>query len=379
MKISVIFSRYSELIPSGENVMIDLYASALQKMGHSVSMYEVKSDDSNTSNWSYKLSRAFRVASGRGKNPSAFLNQEKPDLIIIQNLFPNISSNWMQSRNEPIISFVHNFRLFCAAATFFRNNQQCFKCIETNPIAGLMHRCYRESRLATLPLTLRHLTSKEKRPELMKPQKFIALSQTAALQLQLAGISSEKIEVVTNFIAKSSYKTQTSNHKWVYVGRLTHEKGILTLLENWPEGYCLDIYGTGPLQKEVEQYANENSEIKLLPNLDREKLLIKLPEYFGAIFPSQWMEGMPLVVLEFLNASLPVVALEGTSVSKLIKDEEAGIVLPNLSSQSLTLAFQKISSEYPKFRKHSNMLFESHFSESIWIERMRSILASCTR
>ena len=90
MKISVIFSRYSELIPSGENVMIDLYASALQKMGHSVSMYEIKSDDFNTSNWSYKLSRAFRVASGRGKNPSAFLDQEKSDLIIIQNLFPNI-------------------------------------------------------------------------------------------------------------------------------------------------------------------------------------------------------------------------------------------------------------------------------------------------
>jgi glycosyltransferase involved in cell wall biosynthesis len=90
------------------------------------------------------------------------------------------------------------------------------------------------------------------------------------------------------------------------------------------------------------------------------------------------MEGMPLVVLEFLNASLPVVALEGTSVSNLIRDEEAGIILPTLSSQSLTLAFQKISSEYPSFRKNSNMLFESHFSESIWIEKMKSILASCT-
>jgi glycosyltransferase involved in cell wall biosynthesis len=91
------------------------------------------------------------------------------------------------------------------------------------------------------------------------------------------------------------------------------------------------------------------------------------------------MEGMPLVVLEFLNASLPVVALEGTSVSKLIRDEAAGIILPKLSSQSLTRAFQEISSEYPKFRKNSNMLFESNFSENIWIEKMRSILESCTQ
>ena len=235
------------------------------------------------------------------------------------------------------------------------------------------------SRLATLPLTLRHLTSKEKRPELTKPQKFIVLSETASSQLQVAGIPSEKIEVVTNFIAKSSYKTQTNAYKWVYVGRLTPEKGILSLLENWPKGYCLDIYGTGPLQKEVKQYVSKNSEIKLLPNLDREKLLIKLPEYFGGVFPSQWMEGMPLVVLEFLNASLPVVALEGTSVSKLIKDEGAGIVLPELSSRSLAQAFQEISSEYPKFRKNSNMLFESHFSENIWIEKMRLILESCIR
>jgi|LakMenE01Jun11ns_1017448.scaffolds.fasta_scaffold9940990_3 glycosyltransferase involved in cell wall biosynthesis len=379
MKIAIIFSRYTELTPSGENVMTPLYTKALQKMGHSVSMYEVKSDDFNTSNWNYKFRSAFRVASGIGVSPSIFLDQEKPDLIIIQNLFPNISSNWMKSRSEPIISFVHNFRFFCAAATFFRNDQQCFKCIENSPLAGLKYRCYKNSRLATLPLTFRHLMSTEYRPELTEPQKFVVLSETASTHLQVAGIPRNKIEVVTNFIPKTIYQGQTYRNKWVYVGRLTPEKGILELLKNWPKGYSLDIYGTGPLQKEVEQYASKNSEIKLFPNLGREELLSKLPNYFGAVFPSQWMEGMPLVVLEFLNASLPVIALEGTSVTGLIKEGEAGIILSKISTQSLTQAFEEISSGYPKFRKNSNMLFESHFSESIWIEKMSSILESCAK
>jgi glycosyltransferase involved in cell wall biosynthesis len=185
----------------------------------------------------------------------------------------------------------------------------------------------------------------------------------------------EKIEVVPNFILETSQNNHNHrNGRWIYVGRLVQEKGILTLLKNWPDDFLLDIYGQGPLRKDVEAYAAKNSHIKFFENVKRKELLSMLSCYEGAVFPSHWMEGMPLTVLEFMNASLPIVALEGTSVSDFIRRGKAGIVLQTLSSESLSLAFKAISTDHNEFRKNSRKTFQENFTEDVWMKRMARVI-----
>ena len=377
LKIAVIFSRYSESTPSGENIVVPLYIKALERMGHSVYLYEVKTDDFDTSRLDFKFRSAFKIVSGYGDNPTEFLNSIQPDLLVVQNLFPNIATQWMKTRKEPILSFVHNFRFFCASATFFRNNEQCFACIEKSPLMGLLNRCYRNSRLATLPLTLRQIIPNSVRAELIMPQFFIVMNPIASSHLQSAGIPSEKIRVVTNFISGSREiePILIPNDTWLYVGRLTPEKGILALVKNWPHNHKLHIYGAGTQENEIKKSIELNGNIKYFGKIAHKDLIELLPNYYGAVFPSNWLEGMPLTVLEFLKASLPLIALKGTSVSGFIGDGEAGVLLDSVSEESLNTAITTIKTNYSQYRENAANVFALNFTEEIWMNKMEGIFA----
>lgn len=356
--------------------MIPLYIEALIDMGHEVSLFEIRTDDYNSSSLIYQIRTSWKVASGFGTNPSAFLDSHEPDLIIVQNLFPNISVEWMRRRNEPIISFIHNFRHFCAAATFFRAGKMCFSCIERSPIVGLCYGCYRDSKLATLPLTLRQLIPATRRIELTGPTFFITLSEMASSQLELAGISRNKIRVLTNYVPDTIPLELSSkpNSKWLFVGRLTLEKGILDLLEHWPDAHFLDVYGSGPLEKQVSTVAAGRPNIRFLGSIDNEVLLKMMPSYFGAVFPSKWIEGIPTTALEYMRSGLPLIGLKGTAIADLLESEQGGVILDHFSNEVLLGAIDFIHHNHAKLKSNAREIYLRHFSKEVWQRSFASII-----
>ena len=91
-------------------------------------------------------------------------------------------------------------------------------------------------------------------------------------------------------------------------GRLTAEKGFSELIEFWPTGYKLDIYGEGPLIGELKRKAASRGDISIKSGVSRKELSKMLPMYSGAILPSRWFEPGPLTVLEYLAAGLPIIS-----------------------------------------------------------------------
>jgi glycosyltransferase involved in cell wall biosynthesis len=245
-------------------------------------------------------------------------------------------------------------------------------------LEGLRHKCYRNSFLATLPLTIAQFRREYLYNELNEFDFFIALSDGAKDKLVSAGLSDEKTTVIPNFIEDFArneiLQSQTKNGRWICVGRISIDKGFLNLVENWPDDYNLDIVGDGPEMHELKMRIEHKSNICVLGQLDREVILNTLSEYSGAIHPSLWPEVCPLTVIEFLCAGLPIVTLESNTSSVILVETTSGIALKSFTKDLLHFALGDIDQNYELYSKNARLTFLRNYTKSSWINRIDALL-----
>jgi len=154
------------------------------------------------------------------------------------------------------------------------------------------------------------------------PSKF-----TKNYHIKNLPISSLKSHVLPHFsvqIAKSPAKIPFK-HYFVFVGRLSEEKGILPLLKifaNIPS--CkLVVIGDGPLKNEVKKYKSFKN-IKILGELPKPKVYSYMKNALYTIIPSPWYEVGPLVLFESFMNQTPVIAPDFGVFTERIQNLKTG-------------------------------------------------------
>ena len=75
------------------------------------------------------------------------------DLVHFHNTFPLMSPSVYyaaHSAGAAVVQTLHNFRLLCPGANFFRDGKVCEKCLgKSLPLAGVKYKCYRDNRGAS--------------------------------------------------------------------------------------------------------------------------------------------------------------------------------------------------------------------------------------
>ena len=370
MKIALVHNFYSSRVPSGENQMVRQQYEALHRSGHDVRLFSFDNDVSLKSFFD-RLQAAFTTSTAYGKSPQKEIYSFCPDIILVNNLFPNIGSRWIKNSLIPVVAILHNYRYFCATGLNFRNNKQCFDCSDISPLEGLKNKCYRNSFLATLPLTIAQIRREHFYNELQNFDQFIALSEGSRDKLVSVGLPGEKTTVIPNFIQDFTENKKVhrpiNNGRWISVGRLSVDKGFVNLIENWPDGYELDIVGDGPEMQELVKRTDNKTNIRLLGQLDREVILKNLSEYSGAIHPSLWLEVCPLTVIEFLCAGLPIITLESNTSSVTLVESNSGIALNSFTKDTLQGALETIAENYEIFSKKARLTYLEHYTENSWV------------
>jgi glycosyltransferase involved in cell wall biosynthesis len=244
----------------------------------------------------------------------------------------------------------------------------------------LEKKCYRESLSATLPLAIANRKLGVSSSITENAAEILVLTQQSKDIFVKAGWPADRLKVVPNFIEAPSARPsdaksiEVKNHSWVYVGRLSPEKGILELLRDWPKNENLSIIGDGPLLAQVEQAIEGKSHIELLGRLSREEILKFLKASKGMIFPSLVLEGLPLVFLEALSVGCPTVAKASNVVSNLVSQNMVGAVYQN--GVQLLEALNKVSQAAQDMQSRSLELYKSEYTEQAWISRMNNIYQS---
>lgn len=184
--------------------------------------------------------------------------------------------------------------------------------------------------------------AKRRHAILSRIPKLVTLSHAASAELKSLnpGVSDSQIAMIPDPIAVNKDSLQVStleNKNVVFVGRLSHEKGVMRLLRIWEKvsnhlpGYTLSIYGEGGAKAEMEQFLEQSAEGSSLRDSVKFKGFCKdLSQiYLNAdlLLMTSDTEGFGMVLIESMYYGVPCISFDcPVSPKEIIAD--AGIVIP---------------------------------------------------
>ncbi len=364
MKISIVHSVYQSAA-SGENEAVESQAAALRLRGHQVQTL-LRSVPSPNPERHYLFSTGLRVATGYGSSPLAQINSFGPDVVHLHNLTPNWGTRWLSKLQIPVVATVHNFRYLCAAGTFSRESQTCFKCQSESSLNSIRYACYRGSAMATVPLAI--ATSKPRSNPVLRVSSqliFVHENTKKIYERFLGDDIALKARIISNFVESLPMKPSPDARRdtWVYAGRLSPEKGILELIRNWPPSRKLLIFGDGPLRRICEVEA-ENKPIQFLGARSSSEVRKTLAFSRGLVMPSTCFEaGFPTSYLHALACGVPTVAHAKNTAGQDVIRHTTGSTFEDFSG--LTVALSRAENDWNRIIPRI-MVRTADFTPSVW-------------
>ena len=225
---------------------------------------------------------------------------------------------------------VHNYRLLCPSSTLFYDHaNHPENASKKFAWSAVFHRAYRGSLLQTFWMaaiiwTHRMLGTWKS----VGGYVFLTPFMKDLHAPFLGAYPQNRIFVKPNFAPASEIKVAPRANEFVFIGRLTEEKGIPQLLSAWKDiPHLLHIYGTGPLSELVRQNEKQNSFIRYHGQKDRNTLLTALNQCSMLIFPSVWYEPFGMVIIEAFSCGTPVMAFNVGGIASIVRDGANGSVL----------------------------------------------------
>ena len=364
MKIALLHNFYRSSSPSGENNAVLAQLNLLRKREHEVRLFEAHSDEM-PSNMKNLARHALNVAMRSTSVPELIrnLNEFKPDILHVHNTFPMIGTTWLRDYQGPVVVTLHNFRTVCASGLLTRDSADCRLCPEESSFNSIIHKCYRDSAIKSIPLAIATRNAGSKSELLQRANAIVVLSEYSEyiFKQSVANCSIVRIPNFSNIDQPKSMHPKIENH-WIYVGRLSAEKGILELIRNWPSSQRLLVYGSGELQGEVNEAIAGNDNIRYMGPVSREDLTNVLAKSKGLVFPSTCRENFPMIYVEAMTTGTPVVAFGANSVAGLVISDRTGTVFENW--MDLPAALSKLELSRETLSLNALRLAESKYSQN---------------
>lgn len=331
-RVLIVHNYYKQ--PGGEDVVVSAEQSLLVANGHDVRLATVDNHAIQASPWrTVKAALETAYAPWGGKWLARYLRDFRPDVVHVHNFFPRLTPavyDACTAAGVPVIQTLHNFRLTCASPYLYRNGSICEDCIGGSPYRAALHGCYRGSRLGSLAVARMIDVHRRQDTWNSKVTRFIALTEFAKGKFVAAGVRPEHIVVKPNFVTDRGTPDSGHEHEEVrcgalYVGRLSAEKGIATLLEAWRAlKVPLVIAGDGPLRVMVDRFSHNS--IRNAGQLSAEEVAASMRSAAFLVMPSEWYETFGLVIVEAFCQGLPVIASRLGAMAELVEDGMTGLL-----------------------------------------------------
>jgi glycosyltransferase involved in cell wall biosynthesis len=341
LKVLLAHNFYGFAAPSGENSVYLAEVELLKSHGHSIIEFTRHSDEIRDRGFIGELQGALATPWNpfTAKKIRQLLKTEKPDILHVHNTFPLLSPSIFHAVKEfptATVLTLHNYRIFCAAAIPMRNNLSCTECLEKQSIfPALVYGCYRESRLATLPLTI--MIGLHRRLETWSRliDAFIVLTEFQKDKMVEAGLPAEVVHIKPHFYPDPPLPLpwREREEKIVYIGRMGKEKGVHVLIEAWrlwgESAPKLEMIGEGPEWRKIRELVHGeklDDKITFLGQLPFSKGQELLAKAKLLVLPSLCFEGFPMVIREALALGVPVAASRIGAIPFIIKDGANGVM-----------------------------------------------------
>ena len=156
---------------------------------------------------------------------------------------------------------------------------------------------------------------------------YIALTNFARKKFIEGGFPAEKIVVKPNFVHPDPGIGEGCGGYALFVGRLSVEKGLDTLLAAWEQlksTIPLKIVGDGPLADKVAAAAERLPKVEWLGLRPMSEVHALMGEAEVLIFPSKWYETFGRVAVEAFAKGTPVIGSNIGAIGDLIEHGRTG-------------------------------------------------------
>lgn len=375
MKVLVVHNRYQ--LAGGEDAVVDAEVALLQNRGVDVRRYERHNDDIQ------HISRASAALQAYWSRQtvselSDLMVQWRPDVIHVHNTLSLVSPSvyWVADRfGVPVVQTLHNFRLLCPQGMLLRDGQVCEQCVG-KPVAwpSVVHACYRESALQSAVLAGLVAGHRALGTYSNKVARFIALNDFCRDKFVQGGLPADKLVVKPNFVDLPAPDQSVDRVGGLFVGRLSHEKGVKTLVQAKRSDLALPVkvIGSGPMGDDVQAAFGAD----LLGFLPLAEIVEHMRRSAFLVLPSICYENFPRTVVEAFACGLPVIASRMGSMAVLVKEGETGLLFNPGDAQDLVTKIkwaQAHPAEMAQMGRHARRQYEQEFNAEVNFDLLMAI------
>ncbi|MBE5871764.1 MAG: glycosyltransferase family 4 protein [Lachnospiraceae bacterium] len=379
-RILLVHNRYQ--IQGGEDTVFENEKRMLEQNGHRVVTYIRSNEEIKNMSIRQKLFLPFRAVFSvkTYREVKRLIRKEKIDIVHVHNTLTMVSPSVFYaafSEKIPVVQTVHNFRMVCPNALFYRDGHNCEECVRKGLQTAIRHKCYRNSTAQTLISVM--ILKFHRMLGTYRKVYFICLTEfSRGKLLQGSGnkiFDAKKVYVKPNFVDIDRKIIPFAQRKpqFIYVGRPETIKGMKILLETWkniPE-YDLIICG---VSEELEYFKQMAADAKLdnvrfWGKVENDKVKELLAQSLAMIHPTQLYEGFPMTIAESLACGTPVIGSDLGNVGNLVKDGVTGLRFRHDSSKDL---YDKIHA-LTDMTESSVQVYREHYTQRANYERLMKI------
>ena len=291
----------------------------LKKHGHEVAVFAMDYPENLDTPWRKYFPQnmtklmAFTRPFGSIEVKNKFnrlLDDFRPDVLHLNNIHTQLSpviaelAHW---RGIRVVWTLHAYKLLCPRYDCLLDGRDvCEACFKGDKSPCLAHSCMKGSKIASWVGFREALAWNRQRLE-QATDVFICPSRFMAEKMVQGGFDASKMAVLCNFIDAGRCQKEDYGKEdyYCYIGRLSQEKGVRTLLEvanGLP--HTLKVIGDGPLADGLKAMAGNHVEFLGHKDWDEIKALVGRARF--CVVPSEWYENNPLSVIEAQCLGTPV-------------------------------------------------------------------------
>lgn len=293
------------------------------------------------------VSRSIYSGEARAKI-AALADEVKPDIAHFHNIHAHLTASIiapLRARRVPIVWTLHDYRLICPNTSFLSNGEICDRCLPNRFHEAILQRCKKGSLAASFVAMLTTWYDRLARVP-TRVDRFITPSDFLREKLVQGGFDPAKITTVPNFVDLSAYRGLPEKDYFLYIGRLSEEKGLDILIRavSALDGGRLLIVGTGPEEEALRRLARElgTGRVEFAGYKSGDELAALLAESQFVVLPSRWYENLPFAVMEAFAASKPVVASRIGGIPEMIEDGVDGLLVPMGDEAALAASLRRM-------------------------------------
>jgi glycosyltransferase involved in cell wall biosynthesis len=261
----------------------------------------------------------------------ALIDRTQPDLVHCHNIYHQLTPSIIGAatcRGVPTVLTLHDYKPVCPVYLRLRDGHVCSECVDHGPSRVLVHRCAdgslgKSALLYAEAVVQRALGNYEKLDAIIAPSEFMRASVTRRR------FDADKVTVIPNGVDTRAIRSSDEDGNYVlYMGRLSAEKGIETVLEAHApiaDRVKLIVAGTGPLDADLRK---RFPSVQFRGHLSGEVLKDAVAHASLVVVPSNCYENCPMSVLEAMAYGKPVIGSDIGGIPELLVHGETGLLFP---------------------------------------------------